>query len=207
MIMHFPFSPPVPASLLLHGLNALLKREPWARERLSAHAGKALRIGLGDAWSLQATVGSDGLWLPCDSTIVPDVTLSVPTARLREFPEAWRAQGLSGVIGLTRIEGDAGLAHLVSDLARTLRWDVEEDLSRVVGDVLAVRLMAGTRGLLAGTRQALSRARDNLGEYLGDESGLAVRSDEFLTWSQRRQSLADRLDGLELRLRRLEQAC
>jgi hypothetical protein len=34
-----------------------------------------------------------------------------------------------------------------------------------------------------------------------------VRSDEFLTWSQRRQSLADRLDGLELRLRRLEQAC
>lgn len=193
--------------LPLRGLNALLKRETWARERLAAHAGKSLRLSVGETWSLQASLGADGLWQPCDAAIVPDVTLTIPTERLRDVPGVWREQRLSGVIGLLRIQGDAGFAHLVSDLARTLRWDVEDDLSRVVGDVLAVRLTAGARDLMAGTRQALSRARDNLGEYLGDESGLAVRSPEFLAWSRRRQHLADRLDGLELRLRRLEQAC
>ncbi|TAN28206.1 MAG: hypothetical protein EPN31_08580 [Castellaniella sp.] len=205
--MRLPFFPPVPAGLLLRGLNALLKRETWARERLAAHAGKSLRLVVGETFSLQASVGSDGLWQSCDAAIIPDVTLSVPADRLRDLPGVWHEQGLSGVVGLTRIQGDAGFAQLVSDLAGTLRWDVEDDLSRVVGDVLAVRLVAGVRDLAAGTRQALSRARDNLGEYLGDESGLAVRSPEFLTWSQRRQHLADRLDGLELRLRRLEQAC
>jgi ubiquinone biosynthesis protein UbiJ len=147
------------------------------------------------------------LWQPCDAAIVPDVTLSIPADRLRDLPRVWHEQGLSGVVGLTQIQGDAGFARLVSDLAGTLRWDVEDDLSRVVGDVLAVRLVTGARNVVTGTRQTLSRVRDNLGEYLGDESGLAVRSPEFLTWSQRRQHLADRLDGLELRLRRLEQAC
>jgi ubiquinone biosynthesis protein UbiJ len=207
MIMRLPFFPPVPVGLLLRGLNALLKRETWARERLAAHAGKSLRLVVGEIWSLQASVGSDGLWQPCDAAIVPDVTLSIPADRLRDLPRVWHEQGLSGVAGLTPIQGDAGFARLVSDLAGTLRWDVEDDLSRVVGDVLAVRLVTGARNVVTGTRQTLSRVRDNLGEYLGDESGLAVRSPEFLTWSQRRQHLADRLDGLELRLRRLEQAC
>lgn len=207
MTMRFPFFPPAPVGLPLRGLNALLKREAWAREQLAAHAGKSLRLAVGENWSLRASVGSDGLWQSCDAAIVPDVTLSIPSDRLRDLPGVWRDQGPSGVIGLMRIQGDAGFARLVSDLAGTLRWDVEDDLSRVVGDVLAVRLVAGARDLVAGTRQALSRARDNLGEYLGDESGLAVRSPEFLSWSQRRQRLADRLDGLELRLRRLEQAC
>jgi ubiquinone biosynthesis protein UbiJ len=166
-----------------------------------------LRITVGDHWDFRASIGATGLLQPCDVAVVPDVTLSVPADRLRDAPGVWRAQGWVGVTGLTHIQGDAGLAHVLSDLARSLRWDVEDDLSRVVGDVMAVRLLAGTRRVAADARGALRRAADNVGEYLGDESGLAVRSATFRDWVGRRQALADRLDGLESRLRRLEQAC
>ncbi len=208
MNMSFPFFLPHPAALLLRGFNALLHREPWARERLMAHAGKSVRLSAGHPWSLQASIGSDGTLQACDAAVVPDVTLSVPSDRLRDLPAAWRDQGLAGVTALAHIQGDAGLAHLVSDLARGLSWDVEDDLSRVVGDVVAVRLTQGARLLAGGVRQTAGRARDNLAEYLGEESGIGVRGVDFGAWQVDLRTLEARLDRLNARLSRLpEGAC
>jgi ubiquinone biosynthesis protein UbiJ len=207
MMMRLPFPLPQPQDLLLKGLNALLRREPWACERLAAQAGKSLRLSVGEQAGVQLTIGSDGLLRVCDAAIVPDVILSIPAGRLRELPAAWRAQGLSGVTGLAHIQGDAGLAHLVSELARSLRWDVEDDLSRLVGDVLAVRLVRGGRLLASGLHETARRARGNLAEYLGEESGLGVGVADVQDWSRERQVLEDRLARLEARLGRLEGAC
>lgn len=204
MPLSLPFPFPSPADVLLRGLNALLRREPWACERLAAHAGKSLRLTAGEPWTLRCAIASDGTLLACDRAVVPDVVLSIPPERRRELPGAWRDQGLAGVTGLAHIQGDAGLAHLVSDLARGLRWDVEDDLSRVVGDVAAVRLTRGARELAGGLRQAASRAQDNLTEYLGEESGLGVREADFQAWAADRQALESRLERLDARLRRLE---
>jgi ubiquinone biosynthesis protein UbiJ len=204
MPLSLPFPFPSPADVLLRGLNALLRREPWACERLAAHAGKSLRLTAGDPWTLRCAIASDGTLLACDRAVVPDVVLSIPPERRRDLPGAWRDQGLAGVTGLAHIQGDAGLAHLVSDLARGLRWDVEDDLSRVVGDVAAVRLTRGARELAVGLRQAASRAQDNLTEYLGEESSLGVRGADFQAWASDRQALESRLERLDARLRRLE---
>ena len=204
MPLSLPFPFPSPADVLLRGLNALLRREPWACERLAAHAGKSLRLTAGEPWTLRCAIASDGTLLACDRAVVLDVVLSIPPERRRELPGAWRDQGLAGVTGLARIQGDAGLAHLVSDLARGLRWDVEDDLSRVVGDVAAVRLTRGARELAGGLRQAASRAQDNLTEYLGEESGMGVREADFQAWAADRQALESRLERLDARLRRLE---
>ena len=38
-----------------------------------------------------------------------------------------------------RIKGDAMLAQALGEVARAMNWDVEEDLSRVVGDAAAHR--------------------------------------------------------------------
>jgi ubiquinone biosynthesis protein UbiJ len=204
MIMSLPFPFPSPADVLLRGLNALLRRESWARDRLAAQAGKSLRLTAGEPWTLHCSIASDGTLLAGDRAVVPDVILSIPPERRRDLPGAWRTEGLAGVTGLAHIQGDAGLAHLVSDLARGLRWDVEEDLSRLVGDVAAVRLTRGARELAGGLRQAAGRARANLGEYLGEESGLGVRDADFQDWRHGCQALDARLERLDARLRRLE---
>jgi ubiquinone biosynthesis protein UbiJ len=205
--MHVPFLLLPPSGLLLQGLNALLRRETWAREQLGVHSGKSLRLEAGDRCIVQASIASDGLLQPCDPAVMPDVALQVPADRLHELPAVWRREGLAGVTGLMQIRGDAALARLVSELAQTLRWDVEDDLSRLVGDVLAVRLMSGARHLASGLRQAAHRMRGNVEDYLGSESGIAVRTAECSAWAARGQALASRLDGLEARVRRLEQAC
>src|SRR5690606_27308627 len=60
MIMPFPSFLPHPAGLALRALDALLRREDWARHRLTTHAGKTLRLSLGRLGALQATISSDG---------------------------------------------------------------------------------------------------------------------------------------------------
>lgn len=202
MNMSFPTFLPHPAVLLLRGFNALLRREPWARERLAVHAGKSVCLSAG-VWSLHASIASEGTLQRCDAAVIPDVTLSVPSEHLRDLPSAWRDRGLAGVTALAHIQGDAGLAHLVSDLARDLRWDVEDDLSHVVGDVMAVRLTQGVRVLVGGLHQTAGRARDNLAEYLAEESGIGVRGADFRAWRGDLHALETRLDQLEARLKRL----
>ncbi|MGB3836751.1 ubiquinone biosynthesis accessory factor UbiJ [Castellaniella sp.] len=203
MKLPLPSFLPPPTAVLLRGFNTLVQREPWAQERLSAHAGKSVRLSAG-IWSLQLSITAQGLVQRCDPAIVPNVTLSVPAQRLKELPGAWASQGLAGVTALAHIQGDAGLAHLVSDLARDLRWDVESDLAGVVGDVMAVRLVQGSRQLVSGAKVAAGRARDNVSEYLADESGLAVRHEALGQISAGVKSLGKRLDALDQRVQRLK---
>uniref|UniRef100_UPI0033423D00 ubiquinone biosynthesis accessory factor UbiJ n=1 Tax=Castellaniella defragrans TaxID=75697 RepID=UPI0033423D00 len=195
-----PISLPHPDGLALFACNALLRREDWARSRLAAHAGKTLRFSAGGPWRLQAAISSEGLLCAADAAIVPDVVISLPAQRWRELPGLWQRGGMAELSAAARIEGDAGLAQLVSDLAGALRWDIEDDLARVVGDVAAVRLAGGLRALGAGAREAAGRARDNLAEYLGEESGLAVRRPDFEAWREDTEVLRRRLDALDRRI-------
>ena len=52
-----------------------------------------------------------------------------------------------------RIEGDVQLAAEVNWLVDNLRWDMEEDLSRLMGDAPAHALMQGVRGMGQALRQ------------------------------------------------------
>lgn len=203
-MMHaLPFLPDPPA-LILRGINALLVREPWAARRLAEHAGKSVRLSLTESWVMQVSIGSDGSLSACDQAVTADVALSIPAGRRSELWAAWRRGGPAGVKGLMHIQGDAGLAQLVSELAAGLRWDVEDDLSHVVGDVAALRLMAGARQLGAGLQQSLCRLQDNLAEYLGEESGLVLQRSDFRSWQADLQQLHGQIDALDKRLRAAE---
>jgi len=62
-----PFSfLPTPSRLAVSALNALLRREDWARERLGRHAGKTVRFALG-GFSLGLTIDSEGLAAQADA--------------------------------------------------------------------------------------------------------------------------------------------
>lgn len=177
-------------------LNSLLRRESWARERLSRHAGKSVRLALGHV-NLNVAIRSDGLVQASDATIVPDVILAVPVSNWAQLPAALRSGDPSRIAALMRIQGDAGLAQVVSDLARDLRWDVEDQLSDVVGDAAAVRILGTGKTLLAGMRDAARRLSGNMAEYLSHESGMLLDRSSYDIWAGDIRSALQRLDRLE----------
>lgn len=196
----FPFSLlPDPAFMHARILNMLLRREDWARERLSRHAGKTLRFAVG-AFKTGFALQSDGYVQVSDPAVVPDVILTVPAARLADLPSVLRSRDPAAIAAIMHVQGDAGLAQVVSDLARDLRWDVEDDLSRIVGDVAAARLTSFGRNAASGMQSAAIRLAGNVGEYLTEESGLMATRQAYDDWVGRLAEMRKRLDRLDARI-------
>ena len=61
---------------------------------------------------------------------------------------------------MVRVEGDVQLAAEVNWLADHVRWDFEEDLARLLGDVPAHLLAQGARTLLRGLRGFVGNRAD-----------------------------------------------
>jgi ubiquinone biosynthesis accessory factor UbiJ len=70
------------------------------------------------------------------------------------------------------MQGDTALAEEIGFVARHLTWDVEEDLSRVVGDIAAHRIVRGARAFSAWGRDAAFRTTAAAAEYWTEESPL-----------------------------------
>lgn len=190
-----PFLPDI-AALYLLPLNALLRREDWARERLEPHAGKSIRFLAGPVRA-HLSIQAGGLFSASDPAIVPDVTLTMPAERLSSLPGLLRSRNPANIADMMHVQGDAGLARVVSELARDLRWDPEDDLSRLVGDVAAGRLVDGGKRAVAGLRTAAGRVSDNTVEYLTEESRMMAARPAFQEWSERIALLDARLDTLD----------
>jgi ubiquinone biosynthesis protein UbiJ len=117
-------------------LNHVLSQEPAAIERLRRQQGRCVQV----SWrqlSLQWTVTPAGLLERSDTSQTPDLRVHV-----NEESPINLLQGLrTGQKPTMRVEGDVMLAAELNWLVDHVRWDAEEDLSRLVGDAWAHKLV------------------------------------------------------------------
>lgn len=191
-----------PAAVYARLLNVLLKREDWARTRLYPHAGKTVRFVAGPV-KISLCVESSGFTQPSDPAVVPDVTLTIPTHQVSKLPSLIKNNDPSQLVAILHIDGDAGLAQTVSDLARDLRWDIEHELASRVGDITAMRLIQTGSIVTDAARKSTRNLSENVSEYLGHESGLLVNRPAFSMWSGDLNDAQRHIEQLEARLNAL----
>lgn len=133
-------------------LNHVLMQEKQAQERLLRQKGRVVHVRWG-VFALDLIVTPAGLVDRAQPSTRPDLVLTVET----EAPWVVAQSVLSGKAPPVRIEGDVQLAAELGWLAENLRWDVEEDLSRLIGDAPAHALGNAARRLLAGLKQFLAQ--------------------------------------------------
>ena len=172
--------------------NRVLEREDWARERLSAHAGRTVRMVCGPMASTLA-IAPSGMLSPSQSAA--DLTLSIPPLRLPTLlarPERWTE--------LVAVDGDAALAATLADLARTLPWFVEQAFASALGPLIGTRVAEAGRELLALPERAAQSFGESLSSYARDEAGLGVSASTFADFVAEAAAVAARIDALALRL-------
>jgi ubiquinone biosynthesis protein UbiJ len=175
----------------------MLRSAPLAMERLARHAGRTARFHVGPV-SLTFTVQANGEVSAANDDATRDLEIHIPPSSLPKFAsrdeDAWRG---------VRIEGDAGFAHDVSFLARNLDWDVEEDLSRFVGDIAAHRIVSTARSFGRWGREAGKRLAQGAAEYWTEESPLVASRVKVATFVDSVAELRDAIDRLEKRIGKL----
>lgn len=107
--------------------------------------------------------------------------------------------------GTVQIRGDAEVANGYRQLFALARPDLEEELSRIVGDLPARRLALLAGQTLAWARNARRTAGENVAEYLQEESRDLVNQPELEEFLHGVDALRETADRVEARLARLEQ--
>ncbi|MBK8119690.1 MAG: hypothetical protein IPK39_11305 [Sulfuritalea sp.] len=102
-----------------------------------------------------------------------------------------------------RIEGSAEFAEALGFVIRNLRWDAEEDLSKIVGDIAARRMVSSTREFAAWQKQAARNFAENLAEYFTEEQPLIAGRIAIADFTADIDRLRDDVARLEKRLQRL----
>jgi ubiquinone biosynthesis protein UbiJ len=114
-------------------VNHVLRAEPAAPERLRPHAGHTVHIQFGEA-HLSLRITRAGLLESADEAL-PAEQAAGPGLRLTAY---WPAVAQPGMHAPAwRVEGDSAMAASFAWLSEHLRWDVEADLARWVGPVVA----------------------------------------------------------------------
>jgi ubiquinone biosynthesis accessory factor UbiJ len=181
----------------LPALNHLLRHAPWALGKLKVHAGKSARFVVGPATFNYAIQPSGEVRAAANAA--PDATFRLTPASLaRALFERDRK-----ALQEAEVSGDTALASDIAYVAQYLDWDVEEDLSRFIGDIAAHRVVGAARGLEAWQRQALFNLAQAFKEYWTEEQPVVAGSDRVAEFVREVDRLRDDVERLEKRIDKL----
>jgi ubiquinone biosynthesis protein UbiJ len=178
-------------------INHILAATPLAKERLAKFAGKTAEFKVGPV-TVALTVQTTG-----------EVTRAVPQAprdlevKMSPFVLPRLAARDEAAMREVEMKGDTELAHEIAYLAKNLRWDVEEDLSRVVGDIAAHRLVGGAKAAAEYGRDTADRLAAGAAEYWTEEDPLIASRVKVGQFGEEVDALRDAIERLEKRIDRL----
>lgn len=183
-------------------LNKNIQASTPARELCGKLSARVVAVRVRDtALSMYFTIGDDTVELTTASDSEPDVILTGSLLTLARMA----GQSGEGAIraGSLDLTGDAETARAFQRLLAFARPDIEEELSGFVGDVAAHRLGEIARGIGRWGRGVRSTMRDNIREYLQEESRSLPSRYEVERFAKDVDVLRDDVDRLAARVEKL----
>ena len=176
-----------------------LRDSPEVRADCGALAGRCIAVeatDLGTELCLRPEV--DGIAVTLEAAVAPDVRISAPAIDLLRMV---RGGGTSAPRLV--ITGDAELAQRVRALFRRVRFDPDERLAALVGDIPAHQLGRAFRGVAAFGRDTVRSLTEMAGEYLQYETRALPTKVEVATFVAEVDTLRDDVERAAVRLDRV----
>jgi ubiquinone biosynthesis accessory factor UbiJ len=129
-------------------LNHVLMQEPEARARLTRQAGRVVEARW-RVFVVRLSATPAGLLDLASTAATPDLTLTL----VEESPWELAQAALRGDKPPVRIAGDVQFAAEINWLVEHVRWDLEEDIARVIGDAPAHAMGEAGRKMVQALRQ------------------------------------------------------
>lgn len=154
-----PFTPPAWAveesqRRIVLLINHVLMQEPQATARLARQKGRVVLVQW-QSLNFKVALTPAGLLDLAPADVASDLVLTLTDAS----PVALVQGLLQGGKPEVHVQGDVQLAAEVNWLTDHLRWDVEADLARIVGDVPAHMVVQNCRKIAQALQQFVTQRR------------------------------------------------
>jgi ubiquinone biosynthesis protein UbiJ len=208
---------PITSAAICHGINHVLAGEPWASAELAKHAGKAIAlempfgrfaVQINNNGLLDAVRHSDpSAQNPDEEVPSPVRTALVLTVSSQALATLLTSSGpiRENAFKSVTIAGDADLAQLLGRLAGQLRWEYEEDLSKLIGDAPAHFAVAQGKKIVSAGKAASRDLLENAVEYLSEEKKVLLNQRDFAIHKNQLMELRDSVERLDKRIALLQQ--
>jgi len=138
---------------LLLFVNHVLSQEPAAMSRLQRQQHRSLQISWRQ-FQMSCRITPAGLFERAALQNAPDLSLHIS----QDSPVSLLQTLAQGDKPAMQVQGDVMLAADINWLVDHVRWDFEEDLSRLLGDAKAHQLVAATKRMVSALKAFLPQA-------------------------------------------------
>ncbi len=186
------------ASVSLAPFNHFLPSKSWAGKRLQPYVGKTVRLCISSFFNIVLTVQTSGELSAAMSSATVDTTITLTPGLLSRLlahdEEAYRKISISG---------DSVFAEELLCISKNLHWDVEQDLSRIMGDILAHRVVRISKDLKQWHNKTIRNLSETLVEYWMEEQPLLAKSVRVHEFISEVGALKDDVEQLEKRVEKI----
>ena len=183
-------------------LQHLTNQNNWSRPHLQPFAGKVVQFNF-TLIKVNLLILEDGsLAIAGDSynnkNSAPEANIHVtPSLALRLIANDENAK-----IQI-KIDGDTHLATEISKVLQNMRWDMEEDLSKLTGDIAAHKMGEITRKTLSEAKKQTISLAEMLSEYWQEEQPLLAKKRHVEQFNMQVDTIKSDVARFEKRLNKL----
>lgn len=183
--------------LSTHVIQHLLAQNAWSAPLLQPFAGQSVRLNF-VLLKTALVILENGSLAIAGETNIPDATITIPPSlllRLMAKDESAKLQ--------IKVDGDTHLATALAKVLSKIRWDYEDDLSKLVGDVPAYKIGEFTRYTTNTVKDTATNLAEMLSEYWQEEKPMLAKKRHIEQFNSEVDTLRADVDRLEKRLNKL----
>ncbi len=180
-------------------LQHITDQNNWSRQHLTPFSGNVIQFEIA-LMTTKLLILEDGSLATAGNTATPEAIVQIPLSlalRLLAKDEAAKTQ--------IKINGDAHLVGELSKVLQLMRWDIEEDLSKVIGDIPANKMVSTTKKMLHETKKQGINMAEMLVEYWQEERTILAKKRHVEQFNTTVDRLRSDVARLEKRLEKLTQ--
>ncbi|MDO9366167.1 MAG: SCP2 sterol-binding domain-containing protein [Methylotenera sp.] len=184
---------PISTQLLQH----LLAQNCWANELLQPFAGKSVQLNIA-LLNTSLVILENGSLAIAGDTNIPDATITIAPSLLLRLIAKDEAAKLQ-----IKIDGDTHLATELAKVFSNMRWEYEDDLSKLIGDVPAYKLGELGRQAVNTVKESCINLTEMLSEYWQEEKPMIAKKRHVEQFNAEVDTLRADVERLEKRLNKL----
>ena len=150
-------------------LQHLITQNSWANTMLQPFAGKSVQFNI-SLINTTLVILENGSLAIAGETNTPDAIVTIPPSLLLRLIAKDESAKLK-----INIEGDTHLAAELAKVLTNMRWDYEDDLSKLIGDVPANKMGEFSRQATKTIKDTTTNLAEMLTEYWQEETPMIAK--------------------------------